>query len=313
MTTVETPPSPSLRLAYHPPFDWAGLLEFFAPRAVRGVESVENGIIRRTLRLQYTPTTVALIEVTHADAAQELHLRIAQIRSDSSLTGPTTRDEISKRTRSVLDLDLDPEPRNRRFLADPILKSWISRWPGIRLPGAWDRFEMGIRAILGQQVSVRAAHTFAARFAERWGQTFATPWPNIYLVFPSADQIAMRTPEEIASIGIPLARARTIHAFAHWFLLAQPTPILDLPGIGPWTASYLAMRGGLRRGHSDSRTDPADPADSFPAGDLGIHKALGLVDSSVARRTRLAEQASVAWRPFRAYATILLWRSLRDV
>jgi 3-methyladenine DNA glycosylase/8-oxoguanine DNA glycosylase len=287
--------SPTAALPYIVPYDWAGLLDFFAPRSVRGVESIGDGEIRRVLCVRdgERESTVAL-RVFHCASTERIKLEWTMI------SGPAASAQVLLELAArVLDLDFSPADRNERLLRDPVLAPVLTRFPGIRLPGAWDPFEMGVRAILGQQVSVAAAHTFAGRLAERWGHSVESPWPEVHLAFPAPGQIAAASPVELAGIGIPKLRAETLHAFARWSALPLPDrPDLEsLPGVGPWTKNYIGMRAS------------SDP-DAFPAGDLGVHKALGIEKLSPARRQRLAEEISQAWRPYRAYATMLLWKSL---
>ena len=283
-TRVET-------LLFRPPFDWAGLTEFFGPRAIPGVEMVHHHVLRRSLRWN---DSAGLIEVQAGILENSLELR---------LTGPATfldsASQIAALASRVLDLDSDPLPMQRCFDSDLVLAPLILRWPGVRLPGAWDRFEMGVRAILGQQVSVKAAHTFAARLVEKFGHNFTSTSPGVTKLFPLAAELALLPIQELASIGIPQKRAETLHHFAVWCTHPHDhrPHLIELPGIGPWTENYLRMRGDSDR-------------DAFPAGDLGIQKALGIQGLGPTRASREAELKSAAWRPWRAYAVMLLWRSL---
>ena len=283
-TRVET-------LLFRPPFDWEGLLEFFGPRAIPGVEMVYDRVLRRSLRWN---DSAGLIEVQAGPRPQSLEIR---------LTGPelflSGASQISSLASRVLDLDSVPQPIQLSFASDPVLAPLHLRWPGVRLPGAWDRFEMGVRAILGQQISVRAAHTLAARLVERFGHDFPTAFPGVNKLFPLAKELALLPIKELASIGIPQKRAETLHHFAVWCThpLHHRPHLIELPGIGPWTENYLRMRGDSDR-------------DAFPAGDLGIQKALGIHGLGPAKAAREAERRSAAWRPWRAYAVMLLWRSL---
>jgi AraC family transcriptional regulator, regulatory protein of adaptative response / DNA-3-methyladenine glycosylase II len=178
--------------------------------------------------------------------------------------------------------------------------------PGLRVPGAWDGFELAVRAVLGQQVSVRGASTLAARLAQAFGEPAATPHEAIRRFTPGAKALAATTPQEIAAVGLPLKRAVTLHALAravaagelrlHAGADAEETvaKLKAISGIGDWTAQYIAMRA-LRW------------PDAFPAGDLGLRKALS-EDGPLPEREllRLAEK----WRPWRAYAAVHLWSSL---
>lgn len=271
-------------LHFHPPFDWEGLLSFFRPRAIPGVEAVDGPALRRCFNQD---GTTGFLEVRPGDKPGTLTL---------SVWGDI---ELGSLARRVLDLDCEPAHIAASLESDPVIGPLHKRWPGVRLPGAWDPFEMGVRAILGQQVSVRAAHTLAGRLVAKFGHPMSTPFPSVTTQFPLAHEIAQVEVADLASIGLPRKRAETLSAFAAWSATdaAARPPLLDLPGIGPWTESYLRMRG-----HSD--------ADAFPAGDLGIQKALGIQGLGPVKAAREAEARSQAWRPHRAYAVFLLWRSL---
>ena len=278
-------------LPFHPPLDWAGLLEFFKPRAILGVEAVSGMILRRSLRAGGTSGTISV--VLKPDSS---HLEISIFGNSEFVV---QRNQIVLLARRVLDLDRDPTIAATCLGADPKLGPLLKRWPGVRLPGAWDGFEMGIRAILGQQISVKAAHTLAGRVADRFGVEHVSPYPDVRKLFPSAEAISKIPLEELAAVGLTQKRAETVHHFSRWWIEAEKdrSPLIDLPGIGPWTDNYIRMRG-----QSD--------ANAFPAADLGIHKAMGIRDLGPAKAARAAEQHSLAWSPWRAYAVILLWRSL---
>ena len=271
-------------LQYRPPFDWEGLLRFFEPRAIPGVESVEGGVLRRSF---YRDGVRGVLEVRTGRKEGELELKV---------WGPVSMHALAGR---VLDLDCDPSQVAACLGKDPTLGPLWAKWPGVRLPGAWDEFEMGVRAILGQQVSVKAAHTLAGRLVAKFGHEMSTPFPSVTKQFPLAQELREVPIEALASIGLTRKRAETLNHFAVWSALpeAERGPILDLPGIGPWTESYLRMRGRSDR-------------DAFPAGDLGIQKALGIQGLGPAKAAREAEALSARWKPFRAYAVFLLWRSL---
>jgi 3-methyladenine DNA glycosylase/8-oxoguanine DNA glycosylase len=272
-------------LPLRPPFDWEGLLHFFSPRAIPGVEAVEEGVLRRSFR---KGSQVGVLEVRLGK--KELHL---QVWSDGD-TG-----WLKPLAAKVFDTERNPNEIEKQLGGDATLGPLLAKWPGVRLPGAWDGFEMGIRAILGQQVSVKAAHTLAGRLVAKYGHHYPSPFPSVTKLFPLAEEVAAIPVGELASIGITQKRAETLGHFARWSALAEAErgPLLDLPGIGPWTESYLRMRG---------RSD----ADAFPAGDLGIQKALGIVGLGPVKAAREAELRSAPWRPYRAYAVFLLWRSL---
>jgi AraC family transcriptional regulator of adaptative response / DNA-3-methyladenine glycosylase II len=266
-------------LKYKPPLDWNRLLSFLAPRAIRNVEhvNVEALTLRRSLHFQGQS---GWLECRIDTTQHHIHLQ-----HSSQL--PTH--EIEAKATRVFDLTAPVEA----------LETLFPGHAGLRVPGAWDSFEMGVRAILGQQVSVKAAHTLAARLVENWGDAIDTPWPEISRVFPAPDRLAKLQATDLRSIGLTEARAQTLLSFAQWSALAptQRPPLLSLRGIGPWTESYFRMRSGEDR-------------DAFPAGDLGVQKALALEKPGSPRAQKQALEAAEAWRPLRSYAVMLLWSSL---
>lgn len=282
-----------LRLPFRPPLDAAGLLGFFAARAIAGVESVVDGTYRRTLRLPHGAATVALVPAGHHVTAT---LRLTEPRD----LGPAVH-----RIRRLLDLDADPLAVDTTLGADPVLAAAVAASPGIRLPGTVDAVETALRAVLGQQVSVAAARTAASRLAAALGEqlppALAAGGPD--LLFPTAATIAEHGAEVLTG---PARRIATVLGLAAE--LAGGSLVLDagrdpadlraeltaLPGIGPWTAGYLAMRV------------LGDP-DELLATDLAVRRgaaALGLpgeTDELTARAER--------WRPWRSYAATHLWRA----
>ena len=187
----------------------------------------------------------------------------------------------------------------------PLLAALIKRQPGLRVPGAFDSFELGMRAILGQQVSVRGASTLAGRFAQRFGEPIETPLACLNRIAPTAESISAARSSTLAGLGLPTARAESLRNLAASVARREidlepgvdPTAIvvqlMELPGIGPWTAEYIAMRA-LRW------------PDAFPAGDLGLAKASQL------KSAKALEKAAERWRPWRAYAAMHLWESLQS-
>ncbi len=281
----------TLRLDYRRPYAWTHLLGFLRLRAIPGVEIVGPHTYRRIVRIGAHTGT---IEVREAPDRPSLSLVVAP-----SLL-PVLMPLVA-RVRRMFDLDARPDVIARVLARDPLLAPHVAARPGLRLPGAIDPFEAAVRALLGQQVSVAGATTLAGRFAV----TFGVRQPNggaLSVVFPSAAEVARATPAAIAAIGLPGARAAAIHGLAS--ALADERFALDgeleafvaravaLPGVGPWTAHYLAMRA-------------LHLPDAFPAGDLGIKKALGAT-------AREAEVRAEAWRPFRSYAVMHLWTSLGE-
>jgi AraC family transcriptional regulator of adaptative response / DNA-3-methyladenine glycosylase II len=199
--------------------------------------------------------------------------------------GPERLLDLTGRVRRMFDLACDPEAVAAVLGRDPLLAPLIRRWPGTRIPGAWDGYELAVRAILGQQVSVAAATTLAGRLAAHASNTGAGPG------YPAPDRLADMPDATLAQIGIPARRAQALRELAraaaagHLDFSAPErlrAELLTLPGIGPWTAEYVAMRA-LR-----------DP-DAWPGGDLWLRRAAAGADSD-------------AWRPWRAYAAMLLWQ-----
>jgi AraC family transcriptional regulator of adaptative response / DNA-3-methyladenine glycosylase II len=290
-------PSPgdglSVRLPYRPPLDWQGLLAFFARRAIPGVELVRDGRYQRTVALD---GAVGAISVEPAGAEPILLLRI-RLTECTSVLG------VVERVRRLFDLDADPLHVGSHLARSALLRPLVAVAPGMRLPGAWDPFEVAVRGILGQQVTVRAATTLGGRLAAAFGRPVECG-DGLTHLFPVPAALA---DADVASIGIPRARAATIRALAA--AVVRGEPVLDasrgteaaverlcaIPGIGAWTAQYIAMRG---------LSEP----DAFPAGDLGVRKALGNGEGplSIAAVERLSEP----WRPWRAYAVMHLWNHI---
>ena len=279
-------PGVELRLPYRPPLAWDELLAFLAERAIPGVEEVDGGVFRRALRTDGEPV---LVEVEAEPAAVVLRMDPPPVARLAA---------IAERCRAVLDLGADPARIAQTLAADSTLAPLVAARPGIRVPGAWDGFELVVRAVLGQQVSVRGATTLAGRLAVRFGEPLPAPRGSITHLFPEPDSLAGAA---IKAIGIPSARAETIRllarAVAAGQLRLEPSSPFEetrarlraIPGIGDWTVEYVAMRA-LR-----------DP-DAFPAGDLGLRRALGIGPKDILAR-------GDAWRPWRAYAALHVWNA----
>jgi AraC family transcriptional regulator, regulatory protein of adaptative response / DNA-3-methyladenine glycosylase II len=282
-----------LRLPYRTPYDFESLLAFYARRAIPGVEAVERGEYRRSFMVDGQPAWFGVSAIA-GDSA--LRLRINEIR-------PVRLGHVVSRVRRMFDVDADPKAIMQTLTRDRRLRPLVRRWPGQRLPGAWDGFELGVRAVLGQQISVAAARTLASRIVVRFGTPFAASTDAaLGALFPEPASLAEA---ELESIGLTRARAATIRGFAqacmdgHIDFSAQQTldeivaRLCHLPGIGAWTAHYIAMR---------TQSHP----DAFPAGDLVLRKMAG---DGVPISERNMESIAEAWRPWRAYAVMLLWRS----
>jgi AraC family transcriptional regulator of adaptative response / DNA-3-methyladenine glycosylase II len=278
-------------LSYRPPYDWPALSRFLAARAIAGVETVDAGSYRRTARITVDGKEHrGWIEIK--PSGKKPTLRVTASASLAKALPP-----LLSRVKALMDLSCNPAE------VSAALGKLATGNPGLRVPGAFDGFEVAIRAILGQQVTVAAARTVAGRFAAEFGDAIVTPYAGLVTVFPAARQVAGVPYGRIARLGMPGARARTVLALAEAVasgdLDLMPNADVDatleklqaLPGIGAWTAQYIAMRA------------LAWP-DAFPHGDYGVMKALG--EKNPRRVLALGE----AWRPWRAYAVMHLWQSL---
>jgi AraC family transcriptional regulator of adaptative response / DNA-3-methyladenine glycosylase II len=287
-------PETPLRLAYRPPYDVEAVLAFFSKRVVRGVEQVEGLSLRRTIG--WTQRGSRLTGWLAASFVPERH----EVHVTASASLSPVLGAVMQAVRHGLDLDADPAQ------IDPVLALVPGpRRAGTRLPGGMDGFELAVRVILGQQVTVKAARTLVQRLVDRYGQAIETPFPELTHVFPDAETIAAADPEVIGKLGIVRQRVKALQALAvevaaGRLALHRGAPIeatLDalraLPGIGDWTAQVIAMRA------------LAWP-DAWPASDIGLMNALGSRD--IKHITALAE----AWRPWRAYAVMRLWHQLEN-
>ena len=281
----------TLQLTYRPPFDWSGMLRFLSARTMKGVELVHEDAYFRTARLG---NHQGWLSVRHAPNKRALLVELTH-----SLT--PVLPAVLGRLRHVFDLSAHPEVIAAKLMGDALLKDAVARNPGLRVPGAFDGFELAVRAILGQQVSVKAATTLAGRFATAFGDPIETPHAGLTRLSPTPDRVAAAQVKELASLGIVAARARSIIALAQEVAAGRVTldaganpnegieQLVALPGIGPWTAQYIAMRA-LRW------------PDAFPKEDLALRNRLGGVTAA------RAEALSEAWRPWRSYATLHLWQ-----
>jgi AraC family transcriptional regulator of adaptative response / DNA-3-methyladenine glycosylase II len=286
----------SVRLPYRQPFAWSALLGFFKHRVTPGVESVDGDCYRRTLLVD---NKHAVVELRPSEKGNYLSLTLHGVNTSSLF-------ETVQKARDVFDLDAPVAEITSVLSADPVLKQVLKAHPGIRVPGAWDGFELTIRAILGQQISVKAATTLAGRIAARYGERLdhaTSDESDLSFLFPTADRLSRARFNNIGLVG---SRAATLRRVATacvrgelQFDTAQDpqefcTTLKAIKGIGDWTAQYVAMR---------ALKNP----DAFPASDLGLIKALKYPDKvTPIELTRHAER----WRPWRAYAALLLWNSL---
>lgn len=290
-------PTLTLRVPYRAPFNWSGMLEFFAQRATPGVEGVAGDTYRRAVAIDGRH---GVLQVAPADREGFLALTVDGIATESLF-------EAIQNAREVFDLDAPVAEIGDTLGRDPALRPLLGRQAGIRVPGAWSGFEITVRAILGQQVSVKGATTVAGRIAERYGEPLAlaggAPGDALSRIFPTPERLLRA---RFAKIGLVPSRADTIRRVAASVLhgdlrfdAAQDPDefcraLCRIKGIGDWTAQYVAMRA-------------LKYPDAWPATDLGLLKALRhperMKPADLARR---AER----WRPWRAYAAALLWSSL---
>lgn len=287
----------SVLLAYQSPWDWQQFHAHFALRALAGIECLRPDSYARSVQLdghrgwfsvQPKPLLTAL-----------------ELRYSASLS--SCAPALVKRVRKMFDLDSAPQQIAAHFAADPQIGPLVARHPGLRLPTAFDPFEQAVRAIVGQQVTVKAAVTITGRLVARLGEPLAcADMPGVERLFPSSAAIASA---DLTGIGMPGKRVQSLQHFAAQ--VASGALQLDLrdgcaglierlcalPGIGPWTAEYIALRA-------------FGEADAFPASDLGLLKApvwgAGGIDAK-----RLKARAD-AWRPWRAYAAAHLWHNYSE-
>ncbi len=274
------------RLRFRPPYDWKGMLAFLAARAIPGVEAVVGESYRRSISLHknYGYFEISLDESHHA-----LAVRV-------EFGDPRSLFFITERIRAMFDLNADWTAIVKSLKTDPVLAARIQAHPGLRIPGCWNGFELAVRAILGQQVSVKGASTLAGRLVKTFGQPFSAA-DGITHIFPPPEVLA---DANLAGIGLPKARAETIRILARAVrdgrisfegivdandFLAR---LCEIPGIGQWTAQYVAIRA-------------LGEPDAFPSNDLGLMRALDL------KSARELERRAEAWRPWRAYAAVHLW------
>jgi len=287
----------ALTAAFRPPFDFRALAAFLGSRGAAPVEQADGESYVRTLAIGRHQ---GWLRVSLAGHGQPNRLRVQM----SAGLGPVAP-QVLARIKRLFDLAAEPAAIAAVLCQDPVLEPVIKRHPGLRLPGAVDGFEILARAILGQQVSVKAATTLGTRLASNFGRVIDTPVPGLTRLTPLAEDLAQAGIARIKAIGLPQRRAETLHraavaAAAGSLPLgpgADPEQVLNglaaVPGLGPWTAAYVAMRV------------QAWP-DAFPASDLGVMKALGVTTPAA------AERRANAWRPWRAYGAVYLWKSLEE-
>ncbi|MGC3968825.1 MAG: AlkA N-terminal domain-containing protein [Pirellulales bacterium] len=289
----ETSGTLRLTLAYRPPHDWASTTTFLAARAVLGVECVTSDEYRRTVQIG---RHCGVLKV--ADAPPK-HAVVVELSAELVPALPS----LLAKLRHLFDLDARPDVIDQHLSVDPRLRSCVRRRPGLRVPGAFDSFELATRAVLGQQVTVRGASTLAGRLAQRFGGALKTTSKCLNRLSPTAQDLAAARSSALTDLGLTSARAETLRrlarAVADGAIDLEPgadpiltvAKLLEIPGIGDWTAQYIAMRA-------------LHWPDAFPAGDLGLLKASGAVSP------RELERKAERWRPWRAYAALQLWNGL---
>lgn len=289
----------ALRLAYRPPYDWAQVRDFLAVRALPGVERVDERAYVRTVALISGPAIVSVRPLEDADAL-ELRVRGAP---------PAALFQLSSAARRTFDLAADPARIAQALKSDALLAPLIRTQPGLRIPGAWDPFECAVRAVLGQQVSVAAGRTFAARVVQRAGSRINSGIDGLTHVFPTPAQLMAA---DLEGLGITGTRIRALQQMARAILeerldfraSAQEVGavLASLPGLGDWTAQYVALRA-------------LGEPDAFLTGDLILRRAAA--DGGAPLSVRALSRRAESWRPWRGYAVLHLWsgdhrRRVRD-
>ena len=279
------------RLGYRPPFDWDSLLTFFEPRVTPGVECVRDSTYHRTFSFGKRDGSLAVV---HRPTHNAIEVRVQSSDSRHLL-------EIVERVKRIFDLGAETTTIADHLRRDKNLREAVDRLPGLRVPGAWGGFELAVRAILGQQVTVKGATTLSGRLAKTFGKAMRKPCGILTTIFPDPSDLAERN---LSVIGLPKARARTIQTLAravrdgHVRFDSTSSAgefihdLVALPGIGDWTAQYVAMRA-------------LGEPDAFPASDLGLLKAAR--NGNGLMTPKKLEERAKAWRPWRAYAAMVLW------
>ena len=290
----------TIRLGYRPPYDVAAMLAFIGKRSINAIEfiatSADQPCTGRTFCVESGGKTHAGWLLASFDESRcQLVLRVGD-----ALRGVLPL--VIRRVRAMFDLDADPAAINS------VLHASFPAGDGLRVPGALDGYELAVRAVLGQQITVAAARTLAQRLVERFGEPLETPWPQLSRLFPAPAVLAAASGDALGQLGIVKQRQAAIVGIARAVadkrlqlhsgadVSATIATLKELPGIGDWTAQYIAMRA-LRW------------PDAFPAGDVALHKALGV--QALKNPAKQAEQASLAWKPWRSYAVIRAWSTLR--
>ena len=271
------------------------MVGFLSARAIAGMETVEAGMYRRSISVSGQHGWISVVP----GAGDWLDV-------GGAFPEAAALPEIERRLRKMFDLDAQPQLINAQLATDPLMAQLVAARPGLRVPGTWDGLELAIRAVLGQQITVVAAIRLAGKLVAQYGQPLDTPHAGITHVFPTPEVLAAA---DLATLGMPKARGRTLSGVAQALLddpeVFEPKASLKegvarlvaLPGIGDWTAQYIAMRQ-MRE------------ADAFATGDIGLINALAALEGGPVSARQLGVRAE-AWRPLRAYAAQHLWTSLQ--
>lgn len=285
-----------LTIAVRLPFHAMGVLAYLGVRAMPGVEEVVGMTYRRVVSRR---GRAGILSVDLSSAQRG--------RIDVCCDLPRSRVWATEKVRSMIDAETDVVPIEAHLVCDPRLKAVVSKQRGLRIPGTVDPFELVVRAILGQQISVAGARTLAARLAAHYGTPLPSPRGSLRTSFPSPDLLAEA---EIEGLGVTRSRAEAIRKVASLVasrelelrrkkqMLATYEQLLAIKGIGPWTASYVALRA------------LGDP-DALVAGDLGVRQVLG--SHATPMTAAMVIRAAESWRPFRGYATVHIWTTLLRV
>ncbi|USD37231.1 AlkA N-terminal domain-containing protein [Ferrimonas sp. SCSIO 43195] len=284
-------PGCRVQLRFRPPFDWSTLLAFLQTRALPGVERIEADCYSRAFQLGQQRGWFELSP----------DLELCRLNLTIHCDAPHCLQAVVQRVREVFDLDTDPQALWQAFAEDAQLGPIWRRHPGLRLPGIWSEFEAVVRAIVGQQISVKGARTILSRLCDRFGEPLSQA-SGLSRTFPTPARLASA---DLSGLGLTATRARWLQGIArayadgfeagHGSLASRLQRLQTLTGVGDWTAQYVCMRG-------------LQESDGFPASDLGLYHALKLEKGSPTQTRELAE----SWRPWRAYAVMALWQSLGE-
>lgn len=280
-----------LSCPYHPPYHWESFLKFLSLHLTKGIEAIYDQCYYRTVQ---GDNYHGWLKVSHCHHRHSLEITL-------SAELEAVQNEILQQIKVMFDLDHDPKVIVAFFQDQPFLFNIIKQYPGLRIPGSFNGFELAVRAILGQQISVKAATTLAGRIAAAFGTEIKTPWTDLTHLYPTASVIATLEEKDLTCLGIIQTRACCIIRLAQEITTttlnlddkSDPEStikhLITLPSIGDWTAHYIALRA-LKWN------------DAFLKSDLAIRQSLGGLSASK------TEQMSLAWQPWRSYATLYLWQ-----